>query len=361
MAKTTGDKLAVSLRDALNDGSKSGDIAYLLGDGKSPTDITEWVSTGSTMLDLDISNRPNGGLPVGRISELLGMESSGKSLIATHVLANTQKMGGVAVYIDTEIAVSKDFLETIGVDVSKLVYTSPETIEEAFEVIESIIENVRKSDNDRLITIVMDSVAGIATRSEVEGDYDKAGYNTDKAIVIGQALRKITKVIADQRILLLFTNQFRNSMLMGYGETYIQPGGKALPYHASVIVKLQRVKYHKKTVNGIEYKTGIQVKSLVTKNRCGPPMRTSLIDIFFDRGIDDYNTWMDILKKHKYATGKASVTMPDENGELIKLTNKKFVAKLKSEETFRDYIYNIICNFKIMEYQKNESSDDSEK
>ena len=168
------DDLAGVLADSLNKKFKDYKVAYFLdGTDNTPTDVKEFVSTGSTMLDLAISNRPNGGIAVGRITELNGLESSGKSLIGAHLLAETQKKGGVAVYIDTETAVSEDFLGVIGVDINKMLYLHLETVEDIFEAIEEIVTKVRESDKDRLVTILVDSLAAATTKVELNADYDK--------------------------------------------------------------------------------------------------------------------------------------------------------------------------------------------
>ena len=123
------DELAGVIADSLNKKFKSMKVAYFLdGAEDTPTDLTEWVSTGSSLLDLAISNRPNGGIPVGRITELTGLEASGKSLIGAHLLANTQKQGGLAVYIDTENAMNEEFARAIGIDISKMLYIKLESI-----------------------------------------------------------------------------------------------------------------------------------------------------------------------------------------------------------------------------------------
>ena len=146
------DDLASVLADNLNKKFKSSNykVAYFLeGDSEAPNDVTEWISTGSTMLDLAISNRPHGGLPVGRIIEITGLEASGKSLLAAHALADTQRKGGLAVYIDTENAVSREFLEAIGVNLKDMLYVPLETIEDIFDAMDSIVESVRKNSRSR--------------------------------------------------------------------------------------------------------------------------------------------------------------------------------------------------------------------
>ncbi len=138
--------------------------------------------------------------------------NSGKSLIAAHLLAETQRKGGVAVLIDTENAVNEEFFTSLGLDMSKLVYSPVSTVEEIFAVIEKIIETVRKSSKDRLVTIVVDSVAGASTEQEMASDYGKDGYATGKAIIIGKAMRKITTMLGKQKVLLVFTNQLRQKL-----------------------------------------------------------------------------------------------------------------------------------------------------
>ena len=181
------DELADVLADTLNKKFKDMKVAYFLdGSDSTPTDIEDFVSTGSTMLDLAISNKPNGGIAVGRITELNGLESTGKSLLGAHILAETQKKDGVAVYIDTETSVSHDFLEVIGVDVSKMLYLHLETVEDIFEAIEEIVLQVRGSDKDRLVTILVDSLAAATTKVELDADFDKDGWATAKPIMVSK-------------------------------------------------------------------------------------------------------------------------------------------------------------------------------
>ena len=154
MAKKDLD-LADILAGELNKSAKDQKVAFFLDSDEAPTNVEGWISTGCAMLDVAISNRPYGGLPVGRITEVTGLEQSGKSLVSAHLLAETQKQGGVAVLIDTETAVSREFLEAIGVDVSKLLYVSADSVEQIFDFTETIIEKVRQTSRDKLVTIVV--------------------------------------------------------------------------------------------------------------------------------------------------------------------------------------------------------------
>ena len=346
------DDLAGVLADSLNKKFKDYKVAYFLdGAQQTPTDVKEFVSTGSTMLDLAICNRPNGGIAVGRITELNGLESSGKSLIGAHILAETQKKGGVAVYIDTETAVSEDFLEVIGVNINNMLYLHLETVEDIFEAIEEIVTKVRESDKDRLVTILVDSLAAATTKVELDADFDKDGWATSKAIVISKAMRKITQMIGRQKIALVFTNQLRVKLGAMFGDPYTTSGGKALPFHASTRVRLKnkgQIKDSKKNV------IGMSIIAQVIKNRLGPPLRKAEFPLYFESGIDDEGSWLQVLKEHKIAkVGGSWYTMEDHNGEEIKFQSKDWAEKLEDEE-FKEHCYNLICDKIILKYNKAE-------
>ena len=346
------DDLAGVLADSLNKKFKDYKVAYFLdGVTETPTDIKDFISTGSTMLDLAISNRPNGGIAVGRITELNGLESSGKSLIGAHILAETQKKGGVAVYIDTETAVSEDFLEVIGVNINNMLYLHLETVEDIFEAIEEIVTKVRESDKDRLVTILVDSLAAATTKVELDADFDKDGGATSKAIVISKAMRKITQMIGRQKIALVFTNQLRVKLGAMFGDPYTTSGGKALPFHASTRVRLKnkgQIKDSKKNV------IGMSIIAQVIKNRLGPPLRKAEFPLYFESGIDDEGSWLQVLKEHKIAkVGGSWYTMKDHNGEEIKFQSKDWAEKLEDEE-FKEHCYNLICDKIILKYNKAE-------
>ena len=355
MAKREED-LASLLADSLNKQTKDGKIAYFLDDDSAdaPTNVKDWLSTGNAMLDVAISNRPYGGLPVGRITEITGLEQSGKSLLSAHLLAETQRKGGVAVLIDTETAVSREFLEAIGVDISKLLYVSVDTVEGIFEACETIIEQVRKGDKDRLVTIVVDSVAAASSKKEMEADYDKDGYATDKAIIISKAMRKITNMIGRQSIALVFTNQLRQKMNAMFGDPWTTSGGKALAFHASVRVRLKNMGQLKAGDRIV----GIKVRCQVIKNRMGPPLRHADFDIFFDRGIDNYGGWISVMKDAKLVKqGGAWYTYTDiESGEEIKFQAKDFVSILQDED-LKDQIYRRICEATILQYKTSASEE----
>ena len=352
------DELAGIIADELNKQFKHQKVAYFLEEGANPTDVTDFISTGSTILDLAIANRPDGGIGVGKITELNGLEGSGKSLIGSHLLASTQKQDGIAVYIDTESAVSQEFLRAIGVDTTKMLYVHLETCEEIFDTIETIITKIRESDKDRLVTILVDSLAAASTKVEMDADFDKDGWATAKAIIISKAMRKITQMIARQKVALVFTNQLRQKLGVMFGDPWTTSGGKALPFHSSTRVRFKNAGQIK---DGSKNTIGIKIKGQVIKNRLGPPMRTVEFPLYFDKGIDDFGSWLTVMKEHKLLkVGGAWYTLQHcdlETGELIKeykFLSKDFEKLMLENSELKDYCYGLICDACILKYDSKE-------
>lgn len=652
------DELAESLAEALNTANKdNGKVAFFLNESEDPSKITDWISTGEHQLDIAISNRPNGGLPVGRIIELTGLEAcvtrdtkikviidstqvlfskeieigevqnllnegktvkvltlggefttvkkfidkgvlktyevhlenkmsikcsanhlfyansgwiktsdlipgttklmtetikfvtvdrvdyigehpivditvdhpeecyygngilnhnSGKSLVAAHLLADTQRKGGQAIFIDTEFAVSPEFLSAIGVDVNKMLYVNATTVEDIFDNIELLVSKIRNSSKNRLVTIVVDSMAAASTKKEMASDHGADGFATNKAIAISKAMRKITEMIARERICLVFTNQLRQKIgFVGFGDPWcvdpfttkiniryqtikykyieeeislakfserfllnndfttpqvfdiadkeievltkygykrifsflVKPtvdnyytdgvlkgtsnhrviendgtevflkdhsefsrveepmkvvdievdgasylangrnnhnttsGGKALAFHASVRIRLKSTGSIK---NG-DQPIGIKTKAVVVKNRMGPPLRGCEFNIFFDRGIDGYGSWLETLIDNKIVTpykvkkddGDTKKTkkqiqeemaeakkskslqvllpLPDGSEERVVFEKKSFPTLVNSREDVKKYLYGNLCDICIMKYKSPDS------
>ena len=352
------DELGGLIAETINKQFKSQNLktAYFLeGDDDAPTIVKEWISTGSTILDLAISNRKNGGFPVGRVCEITGLEQSGKSLLAAHTLLSTQKRGGLAVYIDTENALSTEFLSAIGLNLKEMLYIPLETVEDIFETVEVIVEKIRSSDKKRLVTIVVDSIAGASTKTEMAADFDKDGYATAKAIIISKALRKITNLIGRERICLIFTNQLRQKLnAPAFSDPWTTPGGKGIPFHASVRIRLSALGAIKAKINGIEEVVGAKVKAKLVKNRCGPPQRTAEYSVYFDSGIDDYSSWLEVMKDYNLIkqSGAWYEYTDKRTGEIIKFQSKDFVEKIINQPELAEIVYNDIAEKVIMVYQK---------
>jgi recombination protein RecA len=299
------------------------------------------------MLDLAISNKKDGGIAVGRITEINGLESSGKSLLGAHILAETQKKGGVAIYIDTETAVSREFLTVIGLDVENMLYLHLETVEDIFQAIEEIVAKVRESDKDRLVTILVDSLAAASTNVEMEADFEKDGWATSKAIIVSKAMRKITQMIGRERIALVFTNQLRQKLGVMFGDPWTTSGGKALPFHSSTRIRLKNTGQIKDTKKNT---IGMKIRAQVIKNRLGPPMRHSDFNLYFETGIDNDGSWLQVLKDHKLLKqGGSWYTMNDHKGKELKFQSKDWSTLLEDLE-FKSHCYELICEKVILKY-----------
>lgn len=197
-------------------------IAFNLGTDEAPTTVKRWISTGSRQLDYIISNRRNGGVAEGRIVEIQGPPSSGKSHIAYEIAKSTQGMNGIVVYIDTENATSVENLEGLGIDIrKKFVFIQETCIEDIFKVIESTIEKARNLKTDVPVTVIWDSVAASSPKAEIEGDYDQNTIGL-AARVLSKGFRKVTDVIGDKNVCLVLLNQQRTKIGCVSPETVVQ-------------------------------------------------------------------------------------------------------------------------------------------
>lgn len=270
-------------------------VAYNLAFDTSPTHVKRWISTGSKLLDYIVANRRQGGLPEGRIVEIFGPPSIGKSHIAIQIARSTQQLGGIVVYIDTENATSVENLGLLGVDISKrFVYVDTHCTEEVLSIAEATIMRAKAMDKDVPITIIWDSVAATSPKAELIGDYDKESIGL-QARSISKGMRKITGVIANQNVLMVCLNQIRTKIGVMFGDPTTTPGGKAIPFHSSVRIKLgagQPITNKNKEV------VGINVSAKTIKNKVSAPFRSVNFEIHFGFGIKEHEQIFDILRKH---------------------------------------------------------------
>jgi len=285
-----------------------GAIMQLDGSARAASD---GISTGALSLDLAMGGF---GVPRGRIIEIFGPESSGKTTLALHIIASAQRLEGVAAFVDAEHALDPSWMKRCGVNPETLLVSQPDCGEQALEITDMLVRS------NAVDVIVIDSVAALIPKSELEGEMGQASMGT-QARLMSQAMRKLTAAISKSRSIVIFINQIREKIGVMFGNPETTPGGRALKFYTSLRVDVRRVA----SIKEGEQVIGSQVKARVVKNKVAPPFRETHFDIMFDSGISREGDLLDLATKH---------TIVEKQGAWLRYGNVQLGQGRENAKTF---------------------------
>ena len=327
-ARTKATEEALSqIRQKFGDGS-----IMRLGEAKATK--VESVSTGCLSVDLALGV---GGVPRGRIIELYGPESSGKTTLAQHIVAEVQKEGGIAAFVDAEHALDPEYAEKIGVDINEMLISQPDTGEQALEIVETLVRS------NAVDLIVVDSVAALTPKVEIEGEMGQSHVGL-QARLMSQALRKLTSIVSKSKCTVIFINQIRMKIGVMFGNPETTPGGKALKFYSSVRIEVRRAAQIKQGDKII----GNRVRCKIVKNKVAPPFRTCEFDIMYNEGISIAGDLLTLgveygsLQKsgNTYRFGEEKLGVGRENARHFLRQNPKLIKQVRkaTEKAIEEHV-----------------------
>lgn len=283
------------------------------------------ISTGCLSLDLAFGV---GGVPRGRVIEIFGPESSGKTTLAQHIVAEVQKTGGVAAFVDAEHALDPDYAEKIGINIKEMLISQPDTGEQALEIVETLVRS------NAVDVVVVDSVAALVPQKEIEGDMGDQHMGL-QARLMSQALRKLTGIIAKSKTVVIFINQIRNKIGVFFGNPETTSGGNALKFYSSVRVEVRRsaqIKQGEKII-------GNRVKAKIVKNKVAAPFKVAEFDIMYNEGISvsgdllDLGVEYEVIKKsgNSYSFGEVKLGIGRENAKIQLKSQDKLLKEVRTK------------------------------
>ena len=317
--------------------------------GSNPTQVKEWIPTGSRWLDSIVCRGQVAGIPVGKITELAGLESTGKSYMAAQIAANAQKQGKLVVYFDSESAIDPDFLKRSGCDLERLMYIQATSVEFVLETIEELL-----GATDEKLVFIWDSLALTPAISDIEGDFNPQSSMAVKARILAKGMSKLTIPIADQQATFLVLNQLKTNIPSGpmarqiaMVTPYTTPGGKAMHYAYSLRIWLTGRKAKSSFVTDEKgFRIGSEVKCKLEKSRFGTQGRNCAFRIMWgtrDIGIRDEESWFDAIKSSDCLTSAGAwytLTMPD--GYTKKFQPSKWSGLIREDSEFREKILQLM-------------------
>jgi recombination protein RecA len=339
--KAKAGKLSMKDKLALINKRAGMEVAYNLKND-NPTEVTEWIPTGSRWLDSIVCRGKLAGVPVGRITEIAGMESSGKSYMAAQVAANAQKQGFSVVYFDSESAIDPSFLENAGCDIDNLIYAQAASVEMVLETIEQLL-----TETDDKYLFVWDSLAFTPSISDLEGDFNPQSSMAVKPRILSKGLSKLTVPIANSNSVLLVLNQLKTNITMNVAEAmttpYFTPGGKALAYSYSLRIWLTKRKAKKSFIeNDAGFRIGSEVKVKLEKSRFGTEGRNCTFQIVWgDKNprILDRESWLEAVKSSdQIRSGGAWYTLIYDDGGEQKFQGSKWLEWLEDEKFYNQIL-----------------------